>query len=389
MIALVRRNLGCSISKHSSSVCISHVSVSHFLRSFSTSPEGKAVTTAAVYDVLVKKHHFSPEIASAVSSDLSRFRSPEKADSILTFLKDSCFSSIQLQKFARSHPRFLTAGLEDDLKLKIKIFRDFGFSPEDIAKMSTTTNNVITSSAEKKLIPQLSTLKGLLGSNHEVVALVKRTVWYMTVDLEKTFIPNVDLLKSCGVTMQDLRILLYNFPRCLLVKPEVMRKAVEKVKEIGVDQNTKTFLYAVRVIASLREEIWELKMQGFREMGVSECEVLAIFRKMPMVLCTSLEKMKAIRRLLVATGRYEMRDLLSDPVTFMCSVERRYKPRLRVLEMLESRGLIKKWPPLSSISKWTNEKFFQVFVRPYKDQLGEVCVGAKIASRANDVFCFS
>ncbi|KAL1540477.1 hypothetical protein AAHA92_24829 [Salvia divinorum] len=139
---------------------------------------------------------------------------------------------------------------------------------------------------------------------------------------------------------------------------------------MGVDQNTKTFIYAVHAIASFRKESWEAKIQGFRDLGVSESEVMEIFRKSPLVICTSLEKCREIKRLLLATGRFEMGDLISDPSTLMCSVDKRYKPRLQILEVLESRGLISKWPPLSSICRWTDERFVGVFVRPYADQLG-------------------
>ncbi|KAL1540479.1 hypothetical protein AAHA92_24830 [Salvia divinorum] len=196
MIALVRRNLGCLTPKHDSSLSL-------LLR---TSPlrEISTTTASAVYDVLVNKHDFSPEIATSASFKLSQFRSPERADSILTFLKQNSFSNTQLQRLVKSDPRILTASAEDAVKLKINIFKDFGFSPEETAKIMSSNNAILHSSAEKKIIPQLSTLKALLGSNEEVVDLVKRSVWHMTVDLEKLFIPNVDLLKSCGVTMDGL-----------------------------------------------------------------------------------------------------------------------------------------------------------------------------------------
>ncbi|XP_047979206.1 uncharacterized protein LOC125221122 [Salvia hispanica] len=363
MIALVRRNSSLHL----------------FLRT----PPLREISTsaAAVYDVLVNKHDFSPEIAASVSSKLSRFRSPERADSILTFLKQNSFSTTQLQRLVRSDPRILTASAEAAVKLKISIFRDFGFPPEETAKIMSSNNAIIHSSAEKKIIPQLSTLKALLGSNSEVVDLVKRSVWHMTVDLEKLFIPNVDFLKNCGVKMEGIRILLRHFPRCLLLKPELMREAVEKAREMGVDENTKTFVYAVRAIASFRKESWEAKIQGFRDLGVSDSEVVEIFRRSPLVICTSLEKCREIKRLLLGTGRFETADLISDPPTFLCSVERRYKPRLEVLEVLESKGLIKRWPKLSLICRWTDERFFGAFVRPYADQLGEGFVEKYFASR--------
>lgn len=150
----------------------------------------------------------------------------------------------------------------------------------------------------------------MLGSNDEVIGLVKRSVWYMTVDLEKIFLPNVDFLRSCGVTTEGIRVFLHNYPRCLLLKPDLMRKAVERATEMEVDQRSKTFVHAVRAIASRSKQSLELKMQGFRDMGVSESEILVMFRRAPTAFCISLDKMKEIKSLLLATGRYEMCDLI-------------------------------------------------------------------------------
>ncbi|XP_042017744.1 uncharacterized protein LOC121765606 [Salvia splendens] len=280
-------DIGYSVTAHEIVAVAVRSCVAEFI-TLSLPPHSAA---AAVYDVLVNKHDFSPEIAASVSSKLSRFRSPERADSILTFLKQNSFSTTQLQRLVKSDPRILTASAEDGVKLKIHIFKDFGFPPEETAKIMSSNNAIIHSSAEKKIIPQLSTLKALLGSNSEVVDLV-------------------------------------------------------------------------------RKESWEAKIQGFRDLGVSESEVVEMFRRSPLVICTSLEKCREIKRLLLGTGRFEMGDLISDPSTFLCSVERRYKPRLEVLEVSESKGLIRRWPSLSSVCRWTDERFFGVFVRPYADQLG-------------------
>ncbi|XP_047978109.1 uncharacterized protein LOC125220038 [Salvia hispanica] len=372
MVLFLRKNLGGLISKQNSSLCKYNVSLPLLLRNLSASPEREVVTPGAVHHVLVNKHDFSPEIASAVSSALSRFRSLQNADSILSLLEEKRFSSSQLQRIVTIYPEILAARA-DAVRHKIKILRDFGFSAEEIAKIMSCSNAIQHSSAEKKIIPQLATLKGMLGSNDEVIGLVKRSVWYMTVDLEKIFLPNVDFLRSCGVTTEGIRVFLHNYPRCLLLKPDLMRKAVERATEMGVDQRSKTFVHAVRAIASRSKQSLELKMQGFRDMGVSESEILVMFRRAPTAFCISLDKMKEIKSLLLATGRYEMCDLISDPSTFMCSVEKRYKPRLQVLEMLESKGLIEKWPALSSICRWTDKRFVEKFVRPYSDELGEVC----------------
>ncbi|KAI3465112.1 hypothetical protein Pfo_021775 [Paulownia fortunei] len=354
MTALVRKNLICLISKHTSSVCISHVSFSLSLHFFSTSRERQLVTSSIVFDILLHKHHFSPEVASQVASYLTRLKNPEKADSILSFLKKSGFSNTYL---------------EDSIKPKIKIFRDLGFSSDDIAKIISSNPAILHLSANNNIIPSLSVLKGLLGSNYDVARLLRRSAWFVTTDLEKTMVPNVEFLKSCGIPMERILLLRYNNPRCLLIKPEIMRKSVDKVEEMGVNSSSKMFIYAVRIIASTSNETWELKFQA---LGFSECDILTMFRKAPLLFAGSMEKIKKIKEVLLATGKFNMSCIVNNPASLGCSIEKRYKPRLRILGILESRNLIKNWPGLGTFYTLSDDKFFKKFISPYLNEVGEV-----------------
>ncbi|KAL1540483.1 transcription termination factor MTERF4, chloroplastic-like [Salvia divinorum] len=92
MIAIARKNLSCLFINPNPFLCNSNA------LSFSTWREKRLIPVPEICDVLVNKHQFSPELASLASSRLPKFRDPQRTDSVLSFLKENCFTVTQLQK---------------------------------------------------------------------------------------------------------------------------------------------------------------------------------------------------------------------------------------------------------------------------------------------------
>ncbi|KAK4390197.1 hypothetical protein Sango_2083000 [Sesamum angolense] len=337
MNLLVRKSLTCLDFKNSSFLRQSHVFLSHY---FCTKRETQRVDsdTPTVSEFLLHKHHFSPEAAAQVASVLTRLKNTEKSDSVLSFLKESGFSGTQLEKIVKYKPEFLSANLEKVIKPKIKIFQDFGFSER-------------------------------LGSEVDLAKVLKSSGWILIRDLQKTLVPNVEFLKSCGIPFDQIVRLIPTFPRFFLLKPKLMRKSVEKADQMGVDRSSGMFIYAARVVSSMSDETWELKLKAFRDLGFAEDDILRAFRTAPMVFSVSTKKLKKITEVLLETGKYDMSCIMNTPTSLLYSVENRYRPRLQVLEVLEKRNLIKNWPALGTVNLTSDKKFFEKFVAPYLDEL--------------------
>ncbi|KAL7154759.1 hypothetical protein ABFS83_03G024200 [Erythranthe nasuta] len=369
MISLIRRNLTSSISNHSSlSLCNSQF----FSTSRSENNQTAIAAAPTVLDILLHKHHFSPEVASLVDSDLrfSNLTDSVKADSVLSYFRDTGFSTSQLEKLVKYRPRFLASSVEKNIKPKIKIFQDLGFSSQDIAYIMTSYPTILHSSIDNSIVPSLTLLKGMLGSDHDLAKILRLCGWFLTADLEKNMVPNVEFLKSYGVPMERILVVIYSNPRCLLIKTEIMKKSVERIEKIGFDRSSKMFVYAIMVITMMSEETWERKLQGFRELGFPDTEILAMFRKAPMLFTKSTEKMKTIKELVFETGKFDNSSIVNNPVSLACSIENRYKPRFQVLGILESKNLIEKWPGLSTICKLPDDKFFERYIGPHLSELG-------------------
>ncbi|KAL8514072.1 hypothetical protein ACS0TY_013256 [Phlomoides rotata] len=364
MIAIVRKNLACLCSRHKSSV--SPPLSPHF---FSTWRERQSVNCPRVYDLLLHKHNFSAELASKVASDLDLHKIPENADSVLSFLKEIGCSSTQLEKIVKCKPRILFHNVED-IKLKIKIFQDLGLSPADVAKMISNHPMILHLTAQSKILPSLSVLKVLLGSDNEVARLLRRCARCISADLENNLVPNVEFLKSIGVPMERILFFLYSYPRVLLVKPNVMKKSAERAKEMGFDESSKMFVHALRIIAPMSKGMWEVKLQSFQDMGFSVSDTLTMFKDFPAVFNISMKKMEKGKQLLLATGKFNMSSIVDFPASLGYSIEQRLVPRLRILGILESKNLIKR-PSLPTMCTLSDDKFFERFVRPHSTEVGE------------------
>ncbi|KAL0439955.1 UNVERIFIED_CONTAM: hypothetical protein Slati_2478500 [Sesamum latifolium] len=375
MSLLVRKSLTCLDFKNSSFLRQSHVSLSHY---FSTKRETQHVDIPTVSEFLLHKHHFSPEAASQVASVLTRLKNTDKSDSVLSFLKESGFSGTQLEKIVKYKPEFLLANLEKVIKPKIKILQDFGFSADEIAQIVSKEPLVLHCSVKNRLIPSLSALKGVLGSKVDLAKVLKSSGWILVRDLQKTLIPNVEFLKSCGIPFEQIVRLIPTFPRFFLLKPKIMRKSVEKADQMGVDRSSGMFIYAARVVSSMSEETWDLKLKAFRDLGFSEDDRLRVFRTAPMVFSVSTKKLKKITEVLLETGKYDMSCIINTPTSLLYSVGKRYRPRLQVLEVLEKRNLIKNWPALGTVTLTSDQKFFEKFVAPYLDEVGEIYTGKSV-----------
>ncbi|KAG6402451.1 hypothetical protein SASPL_134644 [Salvia splendens] len=375
MSAFIRKNLTFFTFNHAShknlKLCITPVSLflPQFFSTLNPNPNN------VVYDILVHKHHFPCEFSSRVASQLGDLKNPERVNSMLSFLKSIGFSNSQLQKFINWRPILLSYSLERNVEPKIKVFQELGFSPSDISSMISACPVILASSLNNCIVPSLSVLKSLMGSNAALLRAVRRSPRLLTTNLKKTLEPNLEFLKGCGVSVDRVHVVFNGgHGNAFIRKPEVFIAAVEKTREMGIAVSSKTFIYGVLTIASISSKGLERKMEAFRELGFSDSDILCMFRREPLVLAVSTDKMRKVAGLLVGTGKYGASSIVGHPLALHYSIGKRYEPRLRVLGVLVGKGLIEDWPSLRTLCKFTDDQFFKRFVSPYVDHLSDVCI---------------
>lgn len=379
MISIARKNLHRLSSNPNSYLCNSNVHFFLSINPFSTSRGKRLIPNPKILNLLVDKHNFSPDSASLASLHFPQFIDPKRVDSVLSLLKENIFTTVQLEKIVECYPRILGFSIES-IKFRLKVFRDLGLSSEEIANIISRNKSILEVSMENRVIPSLSVLKGLLGSNDDVVRLLRKSVWFLVSDLEKTLLPNVEILKRSGISLERILRFLYFQPRCFLIKPDIMMKSVDKVIEFGVSMASAVFIHAVMVLAFTSEGMWEVKLQTFHELGFSDDDISAMFRKQPLVLSTSGKKITDVVELLLGTGKYNISNIVSNPSSLGCSIQKRLEPRLQILGVLESRNLIETWPGFARICQWKDDEFYDKVIRPYHDEIGKEHITRYVSS---------
>ncbi|GFY96427.1 hypothetical protein Acr_11g0007330 [Actinidia rufa] len=352
--------------------------ISSFSLLFSSSSRQDRITLA---DYLLRRHQFSPETVSKLSSPEKYLKNPENSDSVLSFLEESGFSRTQIEQVIKRDPVVLAAKLDTTIKPKIKVLQDSGLSPNDIAEIISTGPWILRGSTDYRLGQTFLTLKSVLGSVVGVSKVLKRHGLLLVRDLEKTLIPNVEFLKSCGISSSQMVKYVYNFPRFFLNKPETIKECVRRVDKMGFSRESKTFLFAIRAISSMTVGSWELKLELFRSLGFSDDDIASAFRRAPHVFAISERKIKEVTRTLVHKGRSDISFIIRHPGLLGYSVENRLEPRLQVLEVLEMKKLLPRKPSLTTVLTFTDERFFEKYVLPYLNEVGNVYASLMRANR--------
>ncbi|KAK8996741.1 hypothetical protein V6N11_020240 [Hibiscus sabdariffa] len=324
LISLSRNKPSCfqkSISSYSISLVF-----------FSSSANQKSRSPLSLADHFIQNHNFPPEFAVKTASSLTFVKDPSKCDNIISFLKESGFSKSHIEEALKRKPNLLSSSLEKTIKPKFKIFRDLGFSTSDVADILAVDPWILTRSVDDRIAPSILDLKSVLGSIPDVVKLLKTSAWFLKCDLQKTMMPNIDYLRSCGISSSQI----------------------------------------VSMFSSMSEENWELKVKLFRKLGFSEDDILSTFWKTPQVFAVSERKIKEVTDFLLTRKDVSISFVISHPSVLVCSLEQRLKPRLLVIDTLESKKLLRRKVSLSTIFKMSEQKFREKYVHPYLKELENV-----------------
>ncbi|WCJ18216.1 Mitochondrial transcription termination factor family protein [Euphorbia peplus] len=332
-------------------------------------------TEISILDYLVNHHNFSPESAAKVSSLSST--NPQNADSVLNFLSETGFSKNHIQAIVHKAPGVLSANLETSVKPKVMIFHHLGFRSSDFADIISTSPRILNINTNR-LRQSLSGLKNALGPNANICSLLKNSGfgWLLDRDLDRTLVPNIHYLKSCGISSSLIAKYVCRVPLVFLATQEKLKGFVERVDQMGFERQSNMFFQAVRAMSCMSRENWELKLQVFRDLGFSEDDILAAFRKYPLAFAVSERKIKEVIQLLLSVEDSGISEIVSDPLLLTLSVEKRVKPRVQVLKALLRKNLLKKKPKFSTFCRMTDANFTTKYLIPYSDELGDLCVAS-------------
>ncbi|XP_019058888.1 PREDICTED: uncharacterized protein LOC109115980 [Tarenaya hassleriana] len=331
-------------------------------------------SNVALSEYLINQRGFSPEVARKASSLKIFLSKPECTDSVLSYLKETGFSKTQIERIVYRYPRVLFSDIESSVRPKIKVFQELGFPCSDFASVISADPWILARSSDKQILPSLTVLKKVLGSLPLVSKVVKMCGNLLKYDLEKTLVPNIELLKNCGVEYKQIVSYVLTFPRFFLFSPENINGFIKRVDEMGFDKSSRMYIVAIVVMSSMTERKWELKLKLFKDLGFTDEDIRFAFRKMPQSFAVSENKIREVTDILLGLDDVDVPYIVKHIDLLLGSVEKRLKPRLEVLAILESKHLLKKKHSLCTVLKASNEAFLKRYVEPHLAELADTAV---------------
>ncbi|KAK1295059.1 hypothetical protein QJS10_CPA16g01098 [Acorus calamus] len=155
-----------------------------------------------------------------------------------------------------------------------------------------------------------------------------------------------------------------------MADPDRFRTSVVTIHGMGFNPLSPMFVEAVGTLL-ISKTNWEEKSELYRNLGWSEDDLLSAFKKQPMCMQLSEKMIKRKFEFFIGELGWEPSSLSGCPVVLSLDLEKRVIPRCVVLQVLLSKGLIKK------DMKWiyalipSEKRFLERFVTKYEEEAPE------------------
>ncbi|XP_058723467.1 uncharacterized protein LOC131595190 [Vicia villosa] len=331
--------------------------------SSTTSPQQNQFTIS----YLITNFGFSLETATKASKRV-HFTTSEKPDSVIAIFRNYDFSDFQISNLVRQAPNILTCDPHKRVLPKFQFLLSKGASNSDVVEIVVRSPRILYSSLDNCIIPTFELMRRFLPSNEKVIERILQCKFFFG---HYTFVNNLKLLLDYGVTDSNIRYLLLKRPSILLCVD--MRGALDMVKEMGFnDPSNVNFCIALLAKRAISESRWDAKVIVFKKWGWSDEMVLEAFRKRPMCMLSSIEKINKVMRFWVNELGWNSLALVKRPDIFAYSLENRIIPRACVVSYLISKGLMEKNVELSTPFAVNEKVFLEKYVQCFEEERNDL-----------------
>lgn len=328
------------------------------------SPNNSCKSSSFTVSYLIDSCGLSPESAISASKKV-KLKTPNRPDSVLELFRNYGFDKTHISHLVRGCPHLLLYDPEKTLLPKLQYLHSVGFSKDDLATVFAYHPTMLTRSLENQIIPITRFLKNLLASDEKVVSFFKRTPYYFQM---KFLVPNITTLRKLNVPASNIVLLAVHYPTVLLQKRDKFVEIVDKSKEMGFDPLKCTFVLAIRVLLGKSNKlIWDRCFEAYKKWGWSEEDILSAFKKHPLCMILSDMKIERTMGFFVNKMGYQSRVIAEMPAVLLFSLDKRIVPRWSVIQVLITKGLIKR-PSLCSILTPSEKIFLERYVTRYEEE---------------------
>ncbi|XP_059279870.1 transcription termination factor MTERF9, chloroplastic-like [Lycium ferocissimum] len=341
-----------------------------FLFQYSTT----APTNHFMVKYLINSLGFSKEEAISSSAKVSYHINTDKnPDLFINFLKQTGFSNTQIKILVSKSPDLLFYDVERILKPKLHCLTELGLSGSDIVKILLRDWTFFSRGLDTHIRPVIKCLRILLGSDENVVKVIKKTSWLISYNGGITIQDCLNLLQSVGCSNDKIKNFVLTRPGILKLGAKKLEETLHRVeKEFGVSPDSAMFLHIVSVLASHSRSNLDKKVEIFKSFGWSDSDVLTMLQKLPYCVGLSDAKVRTALTFLMNELGHESVYIASRPSLLMCSLEKRVRPRYEIWKLVNEKKLTKcKWGFYTVVS-CPESRFLEKYVLPLKAELPDL-----------------
>ncbi|KAL3514033.1 hypothetical protein ACH5RR_026750 [Cinchona calisaya] len=327
-------------------------------------------------DYLTNALGFSKEEAISTSNKVKRLKSVEKDfDLVVNFLENTGLNKSQIKSIVSVTPQVLLSKVDKTLKPKIQVLQEIGLFGSDLVKVVTNYRSFFVLGLENHLKHHVAYLRNVLGGDEKVALALKKYGMLLDYHAPERLASTVLLLKKIGFSNENVvRFIVRNPKRSLVIKPGWIEDILERVEnELGIPRESTMFYYGVEALTSMSKSTVDMKFGILRSFGWSNEDVFKLVRNLPLTLNLSESKMRRALDYYMKELGYSPDYLASHPVFLTMSLERRVKPRAKVLEILNEMKLNTRKTGLSRVLGLPESKFVKNYLLPHMDVLPNMC----------------
>ncbi|KAF7815695.1 transcription termination factor MTERF15, mitochondrial-like [Senna tora] len=327
-------------------------------RSESNQAEGNESFTVSY---LMKSCGLSANVAIDVSKRV-KLKDPDKPDSVLSLLRRYEFSETQISKLVKKHPYVLLANPENTLLPKLRFLQSIGFLCSELAELIVRSPLFLKWSLEERVIPLYEALKSALNDDEKLYIALRRLRWYFLQHGVMNLAPNIKFLREHGIPQSSITKLLTNYTSLAFMKHAKLVEHVKFAKETGMEPFKPTFILAIHVSATTKKSTWKSKLEIFERCGWSRDVTLSVFRKFPICMYLSEDKIRSTMKFLVDEMHMTLEEIAKYPAVLGYSLKQRIIPRCSVVKILKMEGLINYDNSLYYYLMMSEKMFLEKFV---------------------------
>ncbi|XP_027116979.2 transcription termination factor MTERF8, chloroplastic-like [Coffea arabica] len=304
-----------------------------------------------------------PETEIGGVKQIQQKKKLEKAVLVDSLLRSYGFSDAQISKLQTLRPRALTLNPQEILLPKFEFLRSIGVSAADLPKIISLNPAILETSLQRRLVPGYNFFKSLNLTDQHIVTMMKNYWQIFHGDERKVLGPKIEVLKGLGVPHPAISLLLVHYPSVVHLSFNTFRRCVDEAIQMGFDPSVGHFVQAVKALSRFaKKQDIEHVMDVYRRWGVSDDEILLVFRSQPLCMDCSEQKIMRTMDFLVNQMKWQPAAVVRWPTVLRYSLEKRIMPRCRVIKALIANSLVEENISFGSFISISEQLFLDRYV---------------------------